>query len=356
MPSLYIHIPFCISKCAYCDFVSFPKRERDWDAYLDALIDEIESWRPLFEKRGVETVFIGGGTPTVLNGEQLERLLAHIPKALEFTSEANPGTLTADKLSVLRTGGVNRLSIGAQSFDDRLLGSLGRIHGATQIAEAVVLARRAGFENLNLDLMYALPGQTMTQWLTTLDAAIALHVPHISAYSLIVEEGTPMAARVACGEAILPDDDAVNTMQRLAVKRLAEAGYGRYEISNYALPGYECAHNRVYWNRGDYIGVGCAAHSLLDGKRFSNPAGLEAYLRGERHIDEQTLTEEDVYEESVMLMTRTREGIPLRLLKPDAQRTLEKLIDCKLARIENNRLVLTTRGMELQDAIVLEFL
>ena len=229
----------------------------------------------------------------------------------EITIEGNPGTLTPEKLAAYRRAGVNRLSLGAQSFDDGLLKSLGRIHTAAQIGEAVAMAREAGFDNINLDLMYALPGQGMAQWRDTLDAAVALGVEHISAYSLIVEPGTPMAARVASGTAIVPDDDAVNAMQRAAIDRLSAAGYRRYEISNYARPGFECRHNLVYWNRGDYLGLGCAAHSLLGGRRFHNPDSLDEYLSGGRRQDEVRLTPQDAMEETLMLSTRTVRGLDL---------------------------------------------
>ena len=249
--SLYVHVPFCQSKCAYCDFASFPGRETDWGRYFDAVVTEIGLWS---EKTGyglhfgeyrVKSLFIGGGTPTLVDAGHIEsvigacRGLAPFEADAEITIEGNPGTLTPDKLAVYRRAGVNRLSLGAQSFDDGLLRSLGRIHTARQVGEAVAMARQAGFDNINLDLMYALPGQDMAQWAHALDAAVALGVEHISAYSLIVEEGTPMARRVASGEAELPEDEAVNAMQREAVSRLARAGYGRYEISNYARPGFE---------------------------------------------------------------------------------------------------------------------
>ena len=196
--SLYIHIPFCAAKCAYCDFASFPNREGDWARYFEALWDELESWRERLSGREIATAFIGGGTPTLVPAEfiaeTLERARGLAPFApdAEITIEGNPGTLTAEKLRAYRACGVNRLSLGAQSFDDGLLWSLGRIHTAAQIGEAVAMARDAGLRNLNLDLMYALPGQDMARWRAALDAAIALGVPHVSAYSLIVEEGTPL--------------------------------------------------------------------------------------------------------------------------------------------------------------------
>ncbi len=366
--SLYYHVPFCARKCAYCDFASYPGREGEMRQYFDRLLTEIRRWSVLTDfgllsdRFYVKTVFIGGGTPTLVDasciGEILDhsRFIASFADDIEITVEGNPGTLTPEKLAVYRRAGVNRLSLGAQSFDDCLLKFLGRIHNAAQIGEAVRMAREAGFENLNLDLMYALPGQSMAQWRDTLDAAIALDVPHISAYSLIVEDGTPMAARVASGEVILPDDDTVNAMQREAIERLSKAGYGRYEISNYAKPGFECRHNLTYWQRGDYLGLGCAAHSMLDNCRFHNPDSLDEYLAGARMMDFQRLNDSDILEETVMLGTRMSQGIDLSLFKNVDNRRLDRLVASGLIELDNGYLRLTTRGMELQNAVILELL
>ena len=374
--SLYIHVPFCAKKCAYCDFASYPGRETDWRRYFDEIATEIRLWSGetdfglLSERYRVISMFIGGGTPTLVDASYIERVIdacrAIVPfePDAEITIEGNPGTLTPEKLAAFRRAGVNRLSLGAQSFDDGLLRSLGRIHTAAQIGQAVTMARDAGFDNLNLDLMYALPWQGMNQWKDTLDAAIALGVEHISAYSLIVEPGTPMAARVASGTAIVPEDDAVNAMQRAAIDRLSAAGYRRYEISNYARPGFECRHNLVYWNRGDYLGLGCAAHSLMGGRRFHNPDSLDEYLSGGRRLDEVVLTPQDEMEETLMLSTRTVRGLDLtawaRAFGTSFARGRERVLD----RLENGGLIetgdgflrLTMRGMEVQDAVVLELM
>ncbi len=374
--SLYIHVPFCARKCAYCDFASYPGRETDWRRYFDEIATEIRLWSGetdfglLSERYRVISMFIGGGTPTLVDAGYIGRVIdacrAIVPfeADAEITIEGNPGTLTPEKLAAFRRAGVNRLSLGAQSFDDGLLRSLGRIHTAAQIGQAVTMARDAGFDSINLDLMYALPGQGMNQWKDTLDAAIALGVEHISAYSLIVEPGTPMAARVASGTAIVPEDDAVNAMQREAIDRLLAAGYRRYEISNYARPGFECRHNLVYWNRGDYLGLGCAAHSLMGGRRFHNPDSLDEYLSGGRRLDEAVLTPQDEMEETLMLSTRTVRGLDLtawaRAFGTSFARGRERVLD----RLENGGLIetgdgflrLTMRGMEVQDAVVLELM
>lgn len=374
--SIYVHVPFCVRKCVYCDFASLPGREADWERYFDEIWAEIRLWSDvtdfglLRDEYRVKTVFIGGGTPTLVDAGYIEktleacRAIAPFEENAEITIEGNPGTLTPDKLTAYRRAGVNRLSLGAQSFDDGLLRSLGRVHTAGQIGEAVKMAREAGFDNVNLDLMYALPGQEMAQWTDTLDAAVALGVAHISAYSLIVEPGTQMAARVASGAAAVPDDDAVNAMQRQAISRLNAAGYCRYEISNYARPGRECRHNLVYWDRGDYLGLGCAAHSLLGGRRFHNPESLDDYLAGIRRQDETRLTARDVMEETLMLSTRTVQGLDLAAWEGAFGASFERGREAAIERLErgglvefgDGRLRLTTRGMEVQDAVVLELL
>ena len=368
--SFYIHVPFCASKCAYCDFASFPGREGDWARYFEALWGEIDAWKPKLAGYEAVTAFFGGGTPTLVPAAYiagtLERLRRAAPFAedAEVTMEGNPGTLTPEKLRACRRAGVNRLSLGAQSFDDGLLGALGRIHSAAQIGEAVSMAREAGFDNISLDLMYALPGQDMARWRQSLDAAVRLGVEHLSAYSLIVEEGTPMARRVAAGEAALPGDDAVNAMQREAVARLARAGYARYEISNYARPGFACRHNRVYWDRGEYLGLGCAAHSLFGGRRFRNPDGLDDYLAGARALDGQALTKQDAMEETLMLSTRTTRGLDTARWQRDfgapfergREAALERLVRGGLVEMSGGFLRLTLRGMELHNAVVLELL
>ena len=368
--ALYLHIPFCAAKCAYCDFASYPNRQDVWRGYMDALLDELRGWRLALEDRELATVFIGGGTPSLLPAGEIARLMDGVRQCAlvrgdaEITMEANPGTLTPEKLKSCRAAGVNRLSLGAQAMDDRLLRSLGRIHTAKDVAEAVDLARRAGFDNVSLDLMYALPGQSMDDWARTLDAALALAPEHLSAYSLIVEEGTPLADRVARGMLTVPDDDATVDMQRMAVERLAGAGFERYEISNYARKGRECRHNIVYWQRGDYLGVGCAAHSLMDGVRFENPRGLEEYLSGQRRMNAVRLTREDAMEETLMLSTRMCRGMDLDAYRREfgedfcmgRERKLAELARMGLLVCEDGFLRLTQRGMEVQNAVVVELL
>ncbi len=368
--SLYIHIPFCARKCAYCDFASYPGQEGRWAEYLSGVRKELEKWAARLENHEIATIFIGGGTPSLLPAEAITGLMGDVRRLFavaadaEISMEANPGTLTAGKLTAYRNAGINRLSFGVQSFDDNLLRALGRIHTAEDAREAVRLAREAGFENINLDLMYALPGQTTAQWNATLESAIALGVEHISAYSLIVEEGTPMAARVERGEAVLPEDEEVIAMQHAAIDTLAAAGYARYEISNYAKNGRECRHNLVYWLRGDYLGVGCAAHSMMNNVRFENSWDLDAYLAGETELEKREIPLEEQKEEMIMLATRTVRGLSLADYKDAFGEDLESahasalkpLVSGGLVKIEDGYLRLTREGLEVQNAVVVELL
>lgn len=368
--ALYIHIPFCRSKCIYCDFASFPNREGCWPEYLDALREELHSWRDVLKDYEVATLFIGGGTPSILPGSAIARILDDVRGVLpirddaEITMEANPGTVTTEKLKTCRAAGVNRISFGAQSMDDALLKKLGRIHSVQEIRDAVATAREAGFDNVSLDLMYALPGQTLSHWLDTLDKAIALKPDHISAYSLIVEEGTPMYDLAESGKVDLPDDDAVVDMQRAAIDRLEAAGYHRYEISNYARPGRECRHNIVYWQRGEYLGIGCAAHSLMNGARFENSRDLGEYLAGGRKLGYTGLTREDEMEETLMLSTRMTCGMNLEEYRQtfgadfekEHAKTIERLSKPGLIEIRDGFLRLTRSGLEVQNAVVVELM
>lgn len=307
---LYIHIPFCIRKCSYCDFLSGPADRDRQNAYLQALRQEIRLagiWRrrqpagnrpdPPSEhardqqsrKSGgaekVTSLFIGGGTPSAVEAERIADILGQIRESFpvaadaEITMEANPGTLTEEKLRVYREAGINRLSLGLQSADDQELKLLGRIHTWQDFLENYQAAREAGFANINIDLMSALPGQTVSSWEKTLRRTIDCQPEHISAYSLILEEGTPFYDRYAPHPEELPDEDSDREMYHLTKTILAEAGYDRYEISNYSKPGYACRHNVGYWTRVPYLGLGLGASSLYQERRFHNTADMEKYIR-----------------------------------------------------------------------------
>ncbi len=367
MRGLYIHIPFCRQKCKYCDFVSFSGCEKDFSAYISALIKEMQGYRG--EK--VDSVFIGGGTPTLLDAESLAKLLAavntsfDIAKDFEFSIEANPKTLTAEKLAVLKHGGVTRLSIGVQSFNDAELLAIGRIHDVKAACEAYTMAREAGFSNINLDIMFSLPGQTAESFLNTLDTAIKLKPEHISCYSLILEEGTSLFAEVESGKITLPDEETDRQNYELACKKLEAAGYRQYEISNFAKAGFECRHNLKYWDCEEYIGVGVAAHSYYKGARFSNTESLSEYIKGSYQSgDAVSLTEADKIAEFMIMGLRKTCGIKKSEFKrrfgmetgEHFGRVIEKHKKTGLLAENEEFLYLTKEGINLSNSVLCEFI
>ena len=309
---LYVHIPFCLKKCAYCDFVSFVQGDKN--AYLDALCAELNAWRG----ESVDSIFIGGGTPSCLDISQMERIFDCIKDCFEITTdcewsiEANPKTLDTEKLRTMRSAGVNRLSVGVQSFSDSELKRIGRAHSSFEAAETLELARRAGFDNINIDLMSALPGQSVESFGQTLEKALSQKPEHISCYSLILEEGTPMFEENKRGTLNLPKEENERAMYALAQKKLAEAGYIQYEISNFAKHNRECRHNLKYWHCEEYIGVGLAAHSYINGERFFNTSDLDGYIAGKRTAECERLTKEDMKAEFIIMALRLREGLSER--------------------------------------------
>ena len=290
--SIYIHIPFCVKKCAYCDFLSFPVgaacmsgygvyREK----YIEALCEELKSYSYLAETHKVRTIYIGGGTPSILEPDEITLVMTTVRKLFdvaedaEISIEVNPGPLTSRKAAEYIVNGINRMSIGLQSAQKNELEALGRIHNYDQFLAAFDMAREAGFRNINIDLMSDIPGQTMRSYLDTLDKVLRCKPEHISSYSLIVEDGTPLAADENLLSQI-PDEDVDRQMYDITNKLLGTGGYHRYEISNYAKAGYECRHNIVYWTLGEYIGIGIGAASFLYGRRYTNTSSLEDYIDG----------------------------------------------------------------------------
>ncbi len=282
--SIYVHIPFCRSKCAYCDFNSYARQARLIPSYVDALLREAAFWAETGAVGGVDTLYVGGGTPSLLPGEAAERLLAGLRRLFtvagdaEITFEANPESAAADHLRALRGIGVNRLSLGVQSFDDGELRLLGRIHDVATAETAFRAAREAGFESVNLDLIFGLPGQALSGWQQSLEKAVELSPEHLSLYALTLEEGTPLARRVAKGECAEPDDDEQAEMYAWSSGRLAVAGYEQYEISNWARSGHRCRHNLTYWRCEPYLGLGAGAHSYLSEWRFANVKSPRRYV------------------------------------------------------------------------------
>jgi oxygen-independent coproporphyrinogen-3 oxidase len=323
MAGIYLHIPFCVRKCAYCDFVSFAEGTVP-EAYVEALIHEIS----LVSRGGsypaaFDTVFFGGGTPSLLSGEQMGRIMHALNERFDIRADAersmemNPGTVTREKLVAYRSAGINRLSIGLQSTHDTLLGEIGRIHTFAQFEETLMSARAAGFDNINVDLMHGLPNQTLAQYQDSLKTICDLGVEHISAYALILEEHTPLYSRVQQGVLKLPDEDLVADMQNTGIDYLEQRGYHRYEISNFAREGFECRHNLNYWHNGEYLGFGIAAHGVVREKkwtRYANVSTQDEYLRllarNKRPLAEPIrLSPRDEMFECVMLGLRLVSGV-----------------------------------------------
>lgn len=313
---LYIHLPFCVKKCLYCDFCSFPAvSEAERGRYVSSLCREMREAAPALSGYSVDTVFLGGGTPSLLSAEEYLSISNtifenyRIAENLEFTSEANPATLDEGKLAAMREAGVNRLSIGMQSAVDSELAALGRVHTAADAVQAVTLARLAGFANINLDLMFGIPNQTEESFARSLEAALSLAPEHLSVYSLQVEEGTPFYERRA--SLPLPSEEAEAEMASTLYRLMRESGYRRYEISNFARDGYECRHNLRYWRLADYRGFGISAHSLIGNRRFFNRESLADYIADPLSLEEEEelLTPTAREYEYVMLSLRTARGI-----------------------------------------------
>lgn len=373
---LYIHVPFCVEKCLYCAFVSSPPEHGELAEYPELLMRELQL-RASYAGP-VASIYFGGGTPSLLQPEQLARLLGHIADQpgiradAEITLEANPGTVDRMSLKEFRDAGINRISLGVQSFDDRFLTCLGRIHTAEQSRQAFRDIREAGFGNISIDLIHSLPGQSLDQWRSELLHAVALCPEHISIYGLTVEEGTPFARIYPPDSPALPDDDLSADMFELADKLLTAAGFDHYEIANYACPGFRSQHNSGYWKRDGYLGLGVAAHSFLRdgyGVRFSNPDSLEEYRRGilsgqPARIGEQRLTRKDAMAEYLFLGLRLAEGVHLHDFEREFGQPLESVYGAAAADLaqlglleqSGSALVLTLRGMLLSNQVFARFL
>ncbi|MCR4685489.1 MAG: radical SAM family heme chaperone HemW [Lachnospiraceae bacterium] len=355
---LYIHIPFCVRKCDYCDFLSFPAHADVQLSYMDALCKQIDATD---DDRSVASVYIGGGTPSVVAPEQIERILCKlnkrfcIEKDAEITIEVNPGTVTGAHFDCYKRAGINRLSIGLQSAWDDELKLLGRIHDYQTFLQTFHAAREHGFDNINIDLMTALPDQTAEKLQHSLSAITALFPEHISAYSLILEEDTPFYERYAKERAGLPDEETERKLYYLTRDFLQENGYKHYEISNFARPGYESRHNSACWRRQDYLGFGLGASSLNHGMRYHNSRDMETYLADPCKMEEMlVLSEKDCMEEFMFLGLRMLDGIsvsdfsktfsePFDEVFGDAAK---RLIDSGLLEREKDRLKLTDQGID----------
>lgn len=402
--SLYVHIPFCVKKCNYCDFLSVSASEAVKENYVNVLCEEIEKEAAFCSEYRIETVFFGGGTPTVLTAEQLEKILSKLKSAFrmennfctgtnhgrgkvsdpnengqetEITLECNPGTLNEEGLIKLYNAGFNRLSIGLQSAQDKELRILGRIHDWESFLETYHGARKAGFYNINVDIMSALPGQSAESYQDTLKKVLALCPEHISAYSLMIEEGTPFYEKYGKAdrqrslegedaEHMLPSEEEERRMYELTGKLLEEKGYYRYEISNYALLGHECRHNMVYWKRGNYLGLGLGAASLIGNQRFTKEKNLTEYLAGgwAEKKEVQHLTRLEQIEEFMFLGLRLTEGISYREFRECFGTDMEETYGKVIWKLEKQgllyrraeRLCLTKLGVDISNIVLAEFL
>lgn len=371
--SLYVHIPFCIQKCLYCDFNSYTCIERQED-YLKALEKELSFISD--SQTSFETIFVGGGTPTVLTESNLEILLQMLAgfKAKEYTFESNPGTLTREKLKLMKTYGVNRISIGLQSSSDRLLRKLGRIHCYNDFLVSFQNARDAGFDNINIDIMFGIPDQNLQDFNETLDQVLQLDPEHISCYGLILEEGTPFYSMEQLGKLRVCDEEEERSMYHTAVQRFLELDFIHYEISNFSKPGKECRHNLTYWNAEEYYGAGAGAHSYLNGVRDSNPPELDAYMEYVKKWNQEhslhhkseslMLTLQDQQSEFMFLGLRLMTGISkaafysrfLQEVYDVYGIQIRKHIEYGLLVDDGTHIALTLKGIDLSNQVFVDFI
>ena len=371
---LYLHMPFCVRKCAYCDFLSFPTDQETQNLYTRRLREDIDAMGKKYGDIPVDTIFIGGGTPSVPDSALIVGIMEHVRKAFhvaegaEISMEANPGTVTREKLTDYRRAGINRLSFGLQSANDRELKLLGRIHTWAEFLESFHLARECGFTNINIDLMSALPGQTRESWKDTLKRVTDLNPEHISAYSLIIEDGTPFGEKYGSeeGRKLLPDEDSEREMYYETKRFLQDCGYERYEISNYAKPGRACRHNIGYWTGLAYLGLGLGASSYMDGCRFAVNSDMKQYLEEKPGMftDVEKLTKKDMEEEFFYVGLRMTAGVSL----PEFERRfgvsakdvypglMEMFVEEKAAVFQGDRFVLTDYGLDVSNYIMAQFL
>lgn len=360
--SLYIHIPFCVRKCGYCDFLSAPADEKARDRYVQALLMEIERYRGTeTADRKIKTLYIGGGTPSTLSVKQLECIMQKIKCTFNFhgdmetSMEMNPGTASKEKCRALYQMGINRLSIGLQSTNDMELKTLGRIHSYEDFLNTYTWCREAGFQNINVDLMAALPYQTVESYTTGLRKIIRLAPEHISAYSLILEEGTPFYQKYNSGCYPLPDEEQERLMYRETEQILAQAGYERYEISNYAKKGYACRHNLVYWQGGDYLGLGLGSSSYMDDVRFHNTTDIDTYVNQCAYVeDREELSVQAKMEEFMFLGLRVIAGVSGTEFEKRFGKTMEDVYGDVLRKHEEEGLLQIERKEDRKEAAAAE--
>lgn len=363
--SLYIHIPFCLKKCLYCDFNSYENIKLQ-DSYIDAVLKELKQ----IEQNRFETIFIGGGTPTILSIKNLERLLKAINTFSynEFTIEGNPGTINEENAKLLNSYGINRVSLGLQAWQDNLLIKLGRIHSLEDFLNSYNILRKNNIKNINVDLMFGIPGQDMKNWIHTLNEVIKLNLEHISCYGLIIEEGTPFFNMFNSGKLDIVDEVTEREMYHFAIKRLESAGFKHYEISNFSLKGKECRHNITYWKNEEYIGIGAGAHSYVDKKRYNNFKKIDEYIAGvnnKNSIEEEVIVSiNDEISEFMFLGLRMIKGISKKEFEKRFEIEIEEIFskeikDCiekGLLIQDNDRIMLSKKGLDFANQVFVNFI
>ncbi|WP_314498951.1 radical SAM family heme chaperone HemW [uncultured Streptococcus sp.] len=368
--SAYVHIPFCTQICYYCDFSKVFIKNQPVDSYLEHLLEEFQS----YDIQKLRTLYIGGGTPTALSASQLEVLLNGLTKNLdlsaleELTIEANPGDLDADKIAVLKNSAVNRVSLGVQTFDDKMLKKIGRSHLEKDIYENIGRLKLAGFDNISIDLIYALPGQTMEQVKDNVAKAIGLDIPHMSLYSLILENHTVFMNRMRRGKLPLPKEELEAEMFEYIIAELEKSGFEHYEISNFSKPGFESRHNLMYWDNAEYYGIGAGASGYVNGVRYKNHGPIRHYLtaveEGNARITEEHLSQKEQMEEEMFLGLRKKSGVSMTRFEEKFGRPFEglygeivrDLVQQGLMQIEGDRVRMTKRGLFLGDTVAERFI
>ena len=368
--SAYVHIPFCTQICYYCDFSKVFIKNQPVDSYLEHLLEEFRS----YDIQKLRTLYIGGGTPTALSAPQLEVLLDGLTKNLdlsvleELTIEANPGDLDADKIAVLKNSAVNRVSLGVQTFDDKMLKKIGRSHLEKDIYENIDRLKLAGFDNISIDLIYALPGQTMEQVKDNVAKAIGLDIPHMSLYSLILENHTVFMNRMRRGKLPLPKEELEAEMFEYIIAELERSGFEHYEISNFSKPGFESRHNLMYWDNAEYYGIGAGASGYINGVRYKNHGPIRHYLsaveEGNARITEEHLSQKEQMEEEMFLGLRKKSGVSMARFEKKFGRSFDglygeivnDLVQQGLMQIEGDRVRMTKRGLFLGDTVAERFI
>ena len=368
--SAYVHIPFCTQICYYCDFSKVFIKNQPVDSYLEHLLEEYRS----YDIQQLRTLYIGGGTPTALSAQQLETLLDGLTKDLdlstlkELTIEANPGDLDADKIAVLKNSAVNRVSLGVQTFDDKMLKKIGRSHLEKDIYENIDRLKLAGFDNISIDLIYALPGQTMEQVKDNVAKAIALDIPHMSLYSLILENHTVFMNRMRRGKLPLPKEEVEAEMFEYIIAELENAGFEHYEISNFSKPGFESRHNLMYWDNAEYFGIGAGASGYVNGVRYKNHGPIRHYMKavetGNARINEEHLSQREQMEEEMFLGLRKKSGVSIRRFEEKFATSFEELYGqvvrdlCHqgLLQVEGQQIRMTKKGLFLGDTVAERFI